>query len=83
MGANLDTLSFADRGRTPFHDIVSNVGGMYTDAILNGDGDTLGVVDFFAEQRGGQYHLEVHMQQPDSADLNWRFMTTGNGMHDV
>ena len=82
VGANLDTLSFADRGRTPFHDIVSNAGMTFTDVVENSNGDVLGTVDFFAEQRGGQYHLEVHMQQPDSADLNWRFMTTGPGMHD-
>ncbi|MFZ1689208.1 MAG: S8 family serine peptidase [Flavobacteriales bacterium] len=82
MGANLDTLSFADRGRTPFHDVLSNDGGTFTDNVENSNGDVLGVVDFFVEKRGNQYHLEVHMQQPDSADLNWRFMTTGPGMHD-
>lgn len=82
LGANLDTLSFADRGSSPFHDVLSNVGMTFTDAIENSNGDLLGTVDFFVEQRGGQYHLEVHMESPDSADLNWRFMTTGPGMHD-
>lgn len=82
LGANLPGGSFADRGRTNFHDVLSNAGVQITEPIVNPDGDTLAVVDYFAEQRGGQYHVEVHVAQPDSSALYWRFMTVGNGAHD-
>lgn len=82
LGANLPGGSFADRGRTDFHDVLTNAGVQITEPILNVDGDTLAMVDYWAEQRGGQYHVEVHVAQPDSSALYWRFMTVGSGAHD-
>lgn len=71
------------RGRTPFHNISENIGTLIRDSLYSVDGNLLGVVEFYGQQRGGQYSLQVFMQQPDSTDYRFRFMSTGQGMHDV
>ena len=81
VGADRYTPDFGYRGRTPFHDIASNLGVVITDPLVSTSGNLLGTVQYFAEQRGAQIRLQVFMPQPDSA-CYWRFMTTGTGRFD-
>ena len=71
------------RGRTDFHTIQENLAGPIVEDLVSPSGNVLGTVEFLAFQRGGQYLLQVHMPQPDSTEYRFRFMTTGQGMHDV
>lgn len=71
------------RGRTPFRTIADVVGTVVSDTLWSFSGNRIGVVDYYAVQRGDQYQMQVHMREPDSANYRFRFMTTGNGMFDV
>lgn len=71
------------RGRTPFRSIAEVVGTVITDTLWSFSGNRIGVVDYYAVQRGGQYQMQVHMREPDSTNYRFRFMTTGSGMFDV
>lgn len=82
VGANLDAGSFADRGQTSFVNIHDHLGTTFTDTILN-NGNIIGIVDFYAEQQGAVYMLQVHIQEPDSNTYNFRFITAGTGEIDI
>jgi len=71
------------RGRTPFHSISEVLGTVVTDTLWSFSGNRIGVVDYYAVQRGGQYNMQVHMREPDSTTYRFRFMTTGSGMFDI
>jgi subtilisin family serine protease len=71
------------RGRTPFRTIADVVGTVVTDTLWSFSGNRIGVVDYYAVQRGDQYQMQVHMREPDSVNYRFRFMTTGSGMFDV
>lgn len=84
IGADRRIGGYAFRGRIPFRTVQGTVGVVVTDTLRSLDGDRLAVVSTYAEQRGDQYHLEVFLPQPDSADaLYYRFITTGSGDFDV
>ncbi|MBS1936548.1 MAG: S8 family serine peptidase [Bacteroidetes bacterium] len=84
MGADKYIGGYAFRGRTPFRHIQGTLGQIVVDTLWSVDGNKLGRVFTQAQLRGGQYHLEVYIPQPDSADqLLYRFMTTGAGRFDV
>lgn len=71
------------RGRTPFHNIAENLGSVITDTLFSFSGNRLGVVQYFAAQRGDQYQLQVLIAQPDSGNtVRFRFNTTGSGAFD-
>lgn len=71
------------RGRTPFHNIADNLGTVITDTLRSFSGNRLGVVQYFAAQRGDQYQLQVLIAQPDSGNaVRFRFNTTGSGAFD-
>ena len=40
-------------------------------------------VTIFAEEINGVYHLEVYLEDPDSSDYLFSFMTTGIGAYDL
>lgn len=71
------------RGRTPFHNIAENLGAVITDTLFSFSGNRLGIVQYFAAQRGDQYQLQVLIPQPDSTNVRFRFMTTGDGAFDI
>ncbi|MEZ4756134.1 MAG: S8 family serine peptidase [Flavobacteriales bacterium] len=71
------------RGRTPFRTITEVVGTVVSDTLWSFSGNRIGVVDYYAVQRGDQYQMQVHMREPDSTNYRFRFMTTGSGMFDV
>ncbi|MBL7965312.1 MAG: S8 family peptidase [Flavobacteriales bacterium] len=83
LGADRVSPSWLYRGRTPFHEVSEVLGVQVTDSLWSLDNNLLGVVDFLAQPRGGQVHLEVRMVLPDSADHYFRFMSTGSGRFDV
>lgn len=84
IGADQRSPAYAYRGGIPFRTIQSALGMVVTDTLKSFDGNRLGVVHTYAEQRGGQYHLEVFIPQPDSADAYfYRFSTTGTGRFDA
>jgi len=84
VGADRHTSGYAYRGRIPFHTITDAVGQIVVDTLWSSSGHDLGHVMTQAEQRGGQYHLEVYIPHPDStSQLYYRFITTGTGAFDV
>src|SRR5690606_9757050 len=54
-----------------------------TDTIYGSSGDRIGIANFLLLPRGDQYQLQVWMQQPDSNQYRFRFMSTGSGSFDV
>lgn len=83
VGADRVQPSLAYRGRTSFHTIAANLGTVINEPLVSLSGNTLGNVQFFAQQRGNQVQLQVLMASPDSAAYNWRFMSTGSGNFDI
>ncbi|MEO8733694.1 MAG: S8 family peptidase [Flavobacteriales bacterium] len=84
VGADSHVSGYAYRGRIPFHTILDAVGQVVEDTLWSSSGYDLGHVMLQAEQRGGQYHLEVYIPQPDStSQLYYRFITTGSGQFDM
>ena len=83
VGADRVQPSYQFRGSTPYRTIGANLGNVITDTLKNSSGQRLGVVQYYAAQRGDQVQLQVVMAQPDSNAYNFRFMTTGTGRFDV
>lgn len=83
MGADRIAPSLAYLGHSPFHSVADAMDEVVADPIINHNGDTLGTVQFYAQQRGDQVLLQVLIDSPDSADCLWRFMSTGSGAFDI
>jgi hypothetical protein len=83
IGADRVVPSLQFRGRTPYRNAVENLGTVVTDDLVSLSGNTLGTVQYFAQQRGGQVQLQVFIAQPDTQNYLWRFMTVGSGRFDV
>ena len=82
LGSNLQIANFDFRGRTQFHTIESMLGFTTLDSIMN-NGNKLSPVEIFAEEINGVYHLEVYLENPDSSNYLYSFMTTGSGVYDA
>jgi hypothetical protein len=83
MGADVQSPNFEFRGRTNFYNIQNIIGsGLQTDSIMN-NGNKLSPVEFYVEEINGVYHLEVLLDNPDSANYLYRFMTYGSGLYDA
>lgn len=83
IGADRVLPSLAYRGRTPYHTVADAIGTTVTEPLISPSGNTLGTVQYYAQERGDQILLQIMMESPDSAGYLWRFMTTGNGIFDV
>ncbi|MEO7081441.1 MAG: S8 family serine peptidase [Flavobacteriales bacterium] len=84
IGADKRIGGYSFRGQIPFRDIQGTLGQIVMDTLWSVDGNKLGRVFTQAQLRGGQYHMEVYIPQPDSAaQLYYRFITTGSGLFDV
>lgn len=70
------------RGTTNWYNIAAHVGTTVSDTIWN-NGNILGIVEYHAELQNGRYYLEVYMEEPDSSNYNFGFLTTGVGKFDV
>lgn len=84
IGADRHTGGPLHRAQLPFRTVQSNLDVVLSDTLKSFSGNRLGVVHTFAQRRGGQYHMEVFIPLPDSADhYRYRFSTTGQGLFDV
>lgn len=83
IGADRVSPSYAFRGRTPYHTMAQNMGGVISEQLVSTSGNVLANVQYSMQQRGQQVQLQVFMQQPDSASYNWRFMVTGAGRCEI
>lgn len=81
IGADRVVPSLSYRGRTAFRQVGQLLNQTISDTLL-ADGNILGVVDYYAELRGGQYKMQVQLASPDSSGYNFRFITTGSGRFD-
>lgn len=75
--------TFDFRGISPFYNIQDVLSGNYTDSIMTLAGDKIGTFEIQASIVGATYHFEFLMQNPDSSNYNFRFMTTGSGHYDL
>ena len=83
MGADRPVPSLNYRGRGSFHTVADAMGEVIEDPIVSASGNTLGTVQYYAQERGDQILLQVLIASPDTADCLWRFMSTGSGAFDV
>lgn len=83
IGADRVTGGYAYRGRIPFRNVQGTIDTYVEDTLYSVSGNRLAVVSTLATVRGGQYHLEIALIQPDSAAYYWRVMMTGSGLCDA
>lgn len=83
VGADRVNPSFQFRGNTPFRNIRDGLDSVIADTLLNGSGDTLAIVETYGQLLGDRYKLQVHLEEPDSNDYYFRFLSTGSGRFDV
>lgn len=83
IGADRTAPSLNFRGRTQFHGMGDVLGEVVEEPLVSFSGNTLGTVQYYAQERGDQVLLQVLIASPDTADCLWRFMTTGSGSFDV
>ena len=76
------TGTFERRGLSAFHNLTSNLGVVVHDTVWNGT-DTLATVQYYMEQRDGQYFLQVVLDDPDSSQYNYALLSTGTGAFDL
>ncbi len=70
-------------GRTTgFKTIHQNLNTLLRDTIWNENGERIATVQYWAQQRDGQYLVQVYMPTPDSANYLFRFETVGTGAYD-
>lgn len=70
------------RGNTQFRTIDQVIGQNVVDTLFSTSGNRLGVVQYYAAERGEQIQLQVVMVDPDSTGW-FRLMSTGNGKFDL
>ncbi|MCB9198041.1 MAG: S8 family peptidase [Flavobacteriales bacterium] len=83
VGADKVDPYYSFRGRTVFRDIIPHLDSLVEDTIYGPNNDVIASLMFWAEQRDGQYLLQVLINDPDSADYDFRFETFGSGSYDV
>lgn len=83
IGADRVSGGYAYRGRIPFRNVQGTIDTFVEDTLYSVDGNRLAIVSTFASVRGGQYHLEIALIQPDSVGYYWRVMMTGEGRADA
>lgn len=83
IGADKANPNFEFRGRTAFQNVGNNLNVLMHDTIRNGNNDIIATVQTWAEQRDGQYLLQVYLPSPDSSDYLFRFETVGSGSYDT
>jgi hypothetical protein len=84
MGADAQTPTFNFRGRTGFYNIqnIINQSQPTIDSIMS-NGNKIAEVEFYTEIINGVYHMEVLINNPDSNNYLYQFMTFGQGLFDA
>lgn len=75
--------NFMFRGRSNFSPIHNRLNVIYNDSIVGSSGNVLARIQTYAEESQGRYKLEVAIIDPDTANLLYRFETTGVGKVDI
>lgn len=83
IGADRTNPSLNFRGHTAFRTVDDAMGQVLEEPLISQSGNTLGTVQYYAQERGDQVLLQVLIASPDTADCLWRFMTTGSGAFDI
>jgi hypothetical protein len=83
VAADTPWPSYSLRGRTTlFKNIHQNLNTLLRDTIWSEHGNRIATVQYWAQQRDGQYLVQVYMPTPDSANYLFRFETVGIGAYD-
>ncbi len=82
VGVDKISPSFESRGKGNYFNINTNLGGVNYDTIRNINNDQLATVQYWSEQRDGQYLLQVYLPNPDSSQYHFRFEAVGTGSFD-
>lgn len=82
IGADLPAPTYGYRGSSAFINTGTNLNNGGT-VPLTVNGNTLASFDYYHEVVDGRYHLEILLQNIDSATYLYRFMTTGTGEYDL
>jgi hypothetical protein len=83
VGCDQSVPRWEMRGNTPFRTIDQVIGQVVVDTLWSLSGNNIAVVQYYAVERGDQINMQVLLAEPDSAQLAFRFMTTGEGKFDV
>ncbi len=81
--ANTSWPNYTISSRTGFKNVAANLNTLLYDTLYNANGNRIATVQFWAEQRDGQYLIQVFMPAPDSANYLFGFETYGTGAFDV
>jgi hypothetical protein len=81
--ANTSWPNYQISSRTGFKNVAANLNTLLYDTLYNANGNRIATVQFWAQQRDGQYLVQVYMPQPDSANYLFGFETHGSGAFDV
>ncbi|MCB9170037.1 MAG: S8 family peptidase [Flavobacteriales bacterium] len=83
MSADRRDPTVTRRSDPTWRSVQEVLGQQVEDTIWSYTGNRLGVAYYLAELRGGQYHMDVAVPQPDSSAYNFRFNATGQGRFSV
>ena len=81
VGADQMSPTHSFRGHIPFHNIAYNLGSITWDTLKN-NGNRIGIVESQGSLANGTYLKEFYII-PDSANYDWRLITTGSGSFDA
>src|SRR5690606_19402358 len=82
ISANKTTNGYDRRGLTSFYNLSSNLNSSVYDTIWNA-GNNLATVEYYMEQRDGQYVLQIILDSPDSSQYDFGLLSTGIGHFDL
>lgn len=83
VAADKVSPSYSERAQSSFRNIQNNIDQVVSEDLLGTGGNTLGVFESWATIRGGQYQIQILLEEPDSSQYNYRFLTTGSGTFDL
>jgi hypothetical protein len=83
VGADKVGANYEFRGRTQFYNVANNLNTLLYDTIRNNNDEVIATVQFWAQQRDGQYLVQVYIPAPDSSNYFFRFESFGTGSFDV
>lgn len=81
LGADTPSPGYNFRGRTSFHDALP-VTPLIQDTIYN-NGNKIASVNFYCEQVGSNFHMQMWVNSIDSTSYLYRFETKGSGRYDL
>ncbi|MEM7162935.1 MAG: S8 family serine peptidase [Bacteroidota bacterium] len=83
IGADKIAPAYSFRGHSAFRNVEDNLNQVIVDDIIGVDGHSIATVETWIGERGGQYQIQVMLEEPDSSQYYFRLMTTGSGSFDL